>query len=99
MFRKTIILFSLLIVGIIAKESSETQTENKPEREINGDLSIVSMHNTNTEIAHLPIEYVQMEAGKNVEGIIHYNMGARVRSEYMIHEIFEQRISCKKKSA
>lgn len=88
MFRKTILLFAVFIVGIIAAENSETAPKNIPEREINGDLSIISMHNTNTEIAHLPVEYEQMELEESVDGILHYSLGARVRSEYMIFNHF-----------
>lgn len=88
MFRKTIVLFVVFFVGINASEDSDFQWKSSLDRETNGDISIISMHNTNNEIAHRPIEYVEMELIEAVNGILHYTFGARVRSEYMMFNYF-----------
>lgn len=49
--------------------------------EINGDLLIDSTSNTNNEITHKQITLEPLRMTKDVEGILHYSIGARVPSK------------------
>lgn len=52
--------------------------------EINGNLSIASVINTDNEIPHQQINFEQLNFVTDVEGLIHYSIGARRSSEYGI---------------
>lgn len=50
--------------------------------EINGNLSIASVINTDNEIPHQEIDFETLRIVTDVEGIMHYSIGARRSSEY-----------------
>lgn len=85
MLRKIVILMALFIIGMIAMIASEdcvalAKVANDFETEINGDLKIESSANTNDEALQKPEESVILNSDK-VRGLIHYTLGARVKSE------------------
>lgn len=83
MLRKIIIFFAAFLIGMIASEeffSFDFEAIENSSKEINGDMSITSMDNTNDEVPHRPEHYKTLESEK-VNGILKYVIGARVRSK------------------
>lgn len=73
--------------AIISGQDLLTPVADKTEdfnTEINGNLSINAVINTNNEITHQQIEYEQFKLVENVDGILHYSIGARSSREYAI---------------
>lgn len=84
MLRKIVIFLAVFMVGMIATQEFsifDFELIENSNKEINGDLSIISVDNTNKEIPHRPVHYERLEPMKNVDGIVHYAIGARVRSK------------------
>lgn len=83
MFRITVIFFAALVVSIIASKDADLNEIKRFDSENINDLTFISTHNTNVEISHLPFNYGVFDMTEDVEGILHYSMGARVRSKYL----------------
>lgn len=85
MLRKFGIFFAAFMIGMIASDevfSFNFETSEQFQKEINGDLSIETVSdNTNDEIPHPPVHFEMLEPVKDVKGLIHYSIGARVRSK------------------
>lgn len=82
-----IVIVCLFLTGSIASEEYDDDSDflncgnmDESNEKIFGDLSIVSTHNTNNEIAHHPDQYELLKA-TTVNGILHYVLGARIPSE------------------
>lgn len=87
MFRQAIVYLALFMVGMISSHDLLVPAMTKTEYfsvEVNGNLSIVSVINTNNEILHQQIDYEPLKLAEDVEGLIHYSIGARTSSEYGI---------------
>lgn len=85
MFQQAIIYLALLMLGLVSSQDLLLPSMEKVEEfniEIDGDLSFESSINTNNEIMHQQIDYEPLKLVKDVEGIIHYSIGARISSEY-----------------
>lgn len=73
MFRQAITFMALCIVGLTRADDFQV--------EINGNLSIATIINTNNEIPHQQINFEPLKLMTDVEGIIHYSIGARSSSK------------------
>lgn len=86
MLRKIVICFAVFMVSMIASEefdfSSDYESFESGQQEINGDLMIFSTHNTNNEVPHPAIQFEKLSALRNVSGIMHYGIGARVNRKF-----------------
>lgn len=83
MFRQAIL--GVFLCGLISSQELLLPAIEKTDDfnvEINGNLSIQSAINTDNEIAHQQLEYEPLKLVKNVDGILHYSIGARTSSEY-----------------
>lgn len=49
--------------------------------DISGDLSIVSTSNTNFDVVHPTVTYEMLNLSNNIDGILHYTIGARSQSK------------------
>ena len=87
MLRKIVIFFAAFLVAMIASEelnfSFDYESVENDQQEINGDLMIFSTHNTNNEVPHPAIHYEKLSALRNVSGIMHYAIGARVNRKFV----------------
>lgn len=86
MFRQAIVCLAICMFGMISSHDLLSPKMGKTEEfnvEINGNLSIASVINTNKEIPHQQINFEQLNFVTDVEGLIHYSIGARRSSEYM----------------
>lgn len=87
MFRQAIVYVALFLFGMISSHALLMPTIEKPEDfniAVNDNLTIVSVINTNNEILHHKIDYESLKFIEDVEGIIHYTIGARNSREYGI---------------
>lgn len=83
MFRQAIVILAMVMFAIISGQDLLTPVADKTE-DFNGNLSINAVINTNNEITHQQIEYEQLKLVENVDGILHYSIGARSSREYAI---------------
>lgn len=87
MFRQAIFYLAIFSFGMISTFDSLVPAMEKTEDfsiEINGNLSIESASNSNNEISHQQFDYEPLKFITDVEGLIHYSIGARRSSEYKI---------------
>lgn len=70
---KIVIILAAFMFGMIASEDFT---------EINGDLTIVTTRNQDKQIPHKPIHLETLKLHKNVDGVMHYSLGARTSSTY-----------------
>lgn len=87
MFRQAIFYLALFMFGMISSHDLLVPSMKKAENfniEINGNLSITSVINTNNEISHQQIDLEHLKFATDVKGQIHYTIGARTSSEYGI---------------
>lgn len=78
MYRK--IVFFLLI-GMIARAEMFNLASRSRYDQPDSDLAIVLTSNNGDEIEHQPVEFETLKLIKNVDGLLHYSMGARLRSK------------------
>lgn len=81
------ICLAIFMFGMISSQDFLVPSMDKVEDfsvEVNGNLTIVSMTNTNNEILHQQIDYEPLKFVEDVEGVIHYSIGARTSREYGI---------------
>lgn len=82
MFFKVILFLSMCTFGMIKSQDVFIRTLDELKNfdvEVNGDLLFDSTSNTNDEVAHQQTETLRLH--KDVEGILHYSIGARVPSK------------------
>lgn len=87
MFRQAVFFLAVFSFGVISSldfSVPEMESAEDFRIEMNGNLSIVSATNTNNEISHQVINYEPLKFVADVEGLIHYAIGARRSSEYGI---------------
>lgn len=84
MLSKLVIILAAFIVGMIASEDVHDFDSNELtnfDTEINGDLQIQILNsNKNQEIPHKLMHLDTLKLHKNVDGVLHYALGARTSS-------------------
>lgn len=84
MFRQIVIFLAVFMFGMAQSQNFYIPEFDDAENfnvEINGDLLIDSSSNTNNEITHQQVTFERLTLTKDVEGILHYSIGARTSSE------------------
>lgn len=84
MFRQIVVILATLMVVIISCQDLLTpKVDILPEfnAEVNGNLSIDALFYTDKEITHQQNDYEPLKMVKNVDGVLHYSIGARSSSE------------------
>lgn len=82
MFQQAIFILGIFMFGLISSQDLLMPKIEKPDDSIDGINGIISINSTIIkEISHQSIEY---ELGENVNGMIHYAIGARTSREYGI---------------
>lgn len=87
MFRQSLFFLAVCMFGMIKSQNFYIPTLDDMENvnvEINGDLLIDTTSNTDKEIAHQQITYEPLRLIKDVEGILHYSIGARIPSKWKL---------------
>lgn len=84
MFCKIAVIFAALMIGVIASDDllSEFDELKNFATEIDGDIKFETNNNRNKQIPHKPVHLETLELHKNVDGIMHYSLGARTSSTY-----------------
>lgn len=72
------------MIGVIASDDllSEFDELKNFATEIDGDIKFETNNNRNKQIPHKPVHLETLELHKNVDGIMHYSLGARTSSTY-----------------